>query len=149
MVSSEVKASVIIQARDARASIHKTVQSVLGEICSKDVEIIIVNDGRDESLALLADRYRVRVVDGDGTGPAAARNIGITFSRGEILIFLDADCRVKQGWLSTHLTIHSGNNGLLAVGGSICMEPGVPFWARCDHFCSRYNVNPGTPGRAE
>jgi hypothetical protein len=25
------------------------------------------------------------------------------------------------------------------------MEPDAPFWARCDHFCSWYNVNSGLP----
>jgi glycosyltransferase involved in cell wall biosynthesis len=145
MVSSEVKASVIIPARDAMETIDKTVQSVINEIRSEDVEIIIVNDVRDESLALLTDRYPVRVIDGDGTGPAAARNIGVAFSRGKILIFLDADCRVKPGWLSAHLTAHSRYLGLVAVGGSICMEPDAHLWARCDHYCSWYNVNPGLP----
>ena len=70
MVSSEVKASVIIPARDAMATIDKTIQSVLNKICTEHVEIIIVNDTGDESLALLSEKYPVRVIDGDCTGPA-------------------------------------------------------------------------------
>jgi GT2 family glycosyltransferase len=104
-----------------------------------------VNDGLDNARAKIADRYAVRVINGNGAGPAAARNIGVAFSHGNILIFLDADCRVKPGWLSTHLITHSHYNGLLAVGGSICMEMDEPLWARCDHFCSWYNVNSALP----
>ena len=81
MASSEIKASVIIPARDAMAFIEKTVQSVLNEMCSDAVEIIIVNDGMDDSLAGLAERYPVTVIAGDGTGPAAARNIGAIVHR--------------------------------------------------------------------
>ena len=48
-------------------------------------------------------------------------------------------------WLKSHLEAHKAYQGLLAVGGSICIEPNAPFWARCDHYCSWYNVNPGLP----
>jgi glycosyltransferase involved in cell wall biosynthesis len=143
MVSSEVKASVIIPARDAMATIGKAIESVLIESRGVDVEIIIVNDGLDHVTAKLADHYPVRVIPGNGGGIASARNIGMKSSQGEILIFLDADCRVKSGWLQIHLKAHKRFGDLLAVGGSICMEPNAPFWARCDHFCSWYNVNPG------
>ena len=96
----------------------------------------------DEETARLARNYAVEVIDGDGTGPASARNIAVRSSNGEILIFLDADCRVSKEWLSAHLEMHERFNGLFAVGGSIRMEPDASFWARCDHYCSWYNVNP-------
>jgi glycosyltransferase involved in cell wall biosynthesis len=147
MVSPEIKASIIIPARDAMATICQAIESVLIEAKNLGVEVIIVNDGLDNATAKLADSYPVKVISGDGTGPAAARNIGVLFSHGDIMIFLDADCRVKPGWLSTHLSTHSCYDGLLAVGGSICMEPNASFWARCDHFCSWYNVNPGLPAQ--
>jgi glycosyltransferase involved in cell wall biosynthesis len=59
------------------------IDSVLNEACRKDVEIIIVNDGRERSTIKLADRYPVKVIDGNGHGPVAARNIGVQISRGE------------------------------------------------------------------
>ena len=136
-------ASIIIPARNAAAMLDSTIPSVLKEVGQNNIEVIIVNDGCDEETARLASVYPVRVIDGNGAGPAAARNIGVRSSSGENLIFLDADCRVQPGWLSVHLRTHALYNGLLAVGGSICMDPDASFWARCDHFCSWYNVNPG------
>jgi len=145
MVETLPKVSIIIPARDAMATLPQAVESVLNAAKSEDVEIIIVNDGSDRATSELAHQYPVKVINGNGNGPAAARNIGVQQSRGEILIFLDADCRVTQDWLKVHLHAHKNYDGLLAVGGSICLEPDANLWARCDHYCSWYNVGPGLP----
>ena len=86
--------------------------------------------------------YPVKLVGGKRGGIAAARNIGVEFSKGEILIFLDSDCRASTDWLAAHLDAHECNEKLLAVGGSMCMDSDASFWARCDHYCSWYNVHP-------
>ncbi len=145
MESPNIGVSIIIPARNALATLGRTIESVLVEHSIENVEIIVVNDGMDEDTVRIANIYPVKVINGNGQGPAAARNIGVKNAKGKILIFLDADCRVSPGWLSTHLSIHEFYSGLLVVGGSICMEPGAPFWARIDHYCSWYNVNPGLP----
>ncbi|NIO06564.1 MAG: glycosyltransferase, partial [Deltaproteobacteria bacterium] len=48
--------------------------------------------GLDKATAELTVHYPVAVVGGNGQGPAAARNIGVQYSSGQILVFLDADC---------------------------------------------------------
>jgi glycosyltransferase involved in cell wall biosynthesis len=145
MVTATTKTSIIIPARNALATLPQAVESILASTGHEKLEIIIVNDGLDEDTAQLAHRYPVKVIDGNGNGPAAARNIGVQNSSGEMLVFLDADCRISQDWLETHLQTHRRYDGLLAVGGSICLEPDASFWARCDHYCAWYNVNPGLP----
>ncbi|NIO06565.1 MAG: hypothetical protein GTO40_00740 [Deltaproteobacteria bacterium] len=52
---------------------------------------------------------------------------------------------VSPEWLKSHLDAHERYGGLLAVGGSICFDTDAPFWARCDHYCSWYNVTSGRP----
>ena len=140
-----INASIIIPARNAMATLPQTIRSVLEEIGQEGIEIIVVNDGQDAATAGLAEKFPIKVIDGNGQGAAAARNIGVKSSRGEILIFLDADCRVKPGWLAEHLATHKRYKGLLVAGGSICMEPESQFWARIDHYCSWYNVNSNLP----
>jgi len=139
------KASIIIPARGAMATLGRAIESILNVADHNDAEIIIVNDGLDKATAQLADQFPVKVIDGNGKGPAAARNIGVRSSIGQLLVFLDADCHVSAEWLKTHFDIHQRYGGLLAVGGSICLEPSSCFWARCDHYSSWYNVNPGRP----
>ena len=140
-----IKASIIIPARDAMATIGRTIESVLMDARNEDIELIVVNDGLDEATAKLADQYPVKVIPGNGNGLAAARNIGLKSASSETLIFLDADCQVLPGWLKSHLEAHERYGGLLAIGGSFCLKSDATFWARCDHCCSWYNVSPGWP----
>jgi glycosyltransferase involved in cell wall biosynthesis len=91
----------------------------------------VVNDGLDNNINVLEKKYPIKVVEGNRRGIAAARNIGAQFSKGQIIIFLDSDCRASSGWLTAHLTTHKLYNGLTAVGGSICMKPRASIWALC------------------
>jgi glycosyltransferase involved in cell wall biosynthesis len=137
--------SIIIPARNAMDTMDGTLETVLSlPECNKS-EVIVVNDGLDKNIAQLAERYPVKVVNGNDHGLAAARNIGVRHSRGQVLVFLDADCQPLLGWLKYHIRIHKRCGGLIAVGGSFCLKPGANFWSRCDHYCSWYNVNPGRP----
>ena len=145
MIAKPYRVSIIIPARYAASTLYRTLDSLEKYASSEDTEIIIVNDGSEDDILRLVSSYPVQIVNGNGRGPAAARNIGVNFSKGSLLIFLDADCRVAPGWLETHLAIHKSHGGFLVVGGSVCMEPNAQFWARCDHYCSWYNVTPSLP----
>jgi glycosyltransferase involved in cell wall biosynthesis len=134
--------SIIIPARSAAVTLRRTLDSLTKYACSENTEIIIVNDASEDDIRRLGSEYPVKIAGGNGNGIAAARNIGIQSSSAEILILLDADCVATSEWLSSHLEAHDRYKGLLAVGGSFCLEPNTKFWARCDHYCSWYNVHP-------
>ncbi len=78
-------------------------------------QVIVVNDGStDDSLAVI-ERYadRITIVDQENQGSIAAYNHGFAASRGEIVIFLDADDllepdaleRVGRAWSPTHAKV--------------------------------------------
>jgi len=142
MISRLPKVSIIIPAKHANKTLGMAIKSILDIPAHELAEVIIVNDGLDKETNLLADKYPVKVINGNGEGAAAARNIGVQFSKGQILIFLDADCSVSPEWLSAHLMEHEHPGDLLLVGGSICIKNNASFWERCDHYCSWYNVHP-------
>jgi glycosyltransferase involved in cell wall biosynthesis len=59
------------------------------------IETVVIDDGSTDSSVAIARSYPdVRVVSQANQGLATARNVGLHVSRGEILIFLDADDRL-------------------------------------------------------
>lgn len=82
-------------------------------------ELILADNGSTDSINTLAERYaercRLRLVDSSRRrGSAAARNIGAAEAVGDVLLFVDQDDEVADGWLHSLLTctLESG----LAVG---------------------------------
>lgn len=68
-----------------------TLRTVTGQTC-KDYEVLVVDDGSPLDAGTIADRYpATRTLRQANAGAAIARNTGIQASRGEYLVFLDAD----------------------------------------------------------
>jgi glycosyltransferase involved in cell wall biosynthesis len=71
-------------------------------------EVIVVDDGSDEFAPEFIRRwehsYHLTIVRQAHAGVAAARNRGIQMSRGSILVFADADCRLQTNCLSALAT---------------------------------------------
>ncbi|MBT1071832.1 glycosyltransferase family 2 protein [Pelotalea chapellei] len=92
--------SVIIPAYNAEAHISEAIASVQSQ-SFKDYEIIVVNDGSTDGTAQIIRQQfpNVRFFFIRNSGVAAARNFGISVSKGEFVAFLDADDR----WLPDKL----------------------------------------------
>lgn len=88
--------SIVIPCYNAKRFVGEAVGSACGQTWP-DVEVIVVDDGStDGSADDVAARWpQARVVRQDNAGLARARNAGAAASRGEVLIFLDADDRLR------------------------------------------------------
>ncbi|MEQ9411018.1 MAG: glycosyltransferase family A protein [Fuerstiella sp.] len=86
------KISVIIPVYNAERYISETIESVLNQT-GCELEIIVVDDGSTDTtqqvVALFGDR--VRYLQQQNAGPAAARNLGVSVARHDWIAFLDAD----------------------------------------------------------
>jgi len=135
--------SVIIPARNEEAGIGSVVRAVLDQqVPGTEIEVIVVDDGSTDGTAKAAEAAGARVLGmspGDGN-PAAARNRGAAASKGDPIVFLDADCIPAPGWLSTLLRTHE-EVGAAAVGGSLDLPPNLPTSARCDYYCTTYHLH--------
>ena len=100
------RVSVIIPTRDRRDQVVTAIDSVLAQSVPPG-EIVLVDDqSRDGTVALLAQRYpdeisagMLRIVTADGEGQGAARNRGLIESNGEWVAYLDSD----NTWCTDHL----------------------------------------------
>ena len=83
---------VVIPARNAEPFIAAAIQSVLNQSLPAS-RIIIVDDRSTDGTAAAAAAFgdRVRIIEGQGAGAGAARNLGIRHSDRELVGFLDAD----------------------------------------------------------
>lgn len=95
-------ASVIVPARDAEATLARTLEALSRQDFAEPYEVIVVDDGSRDRTAELAAAAPgpVRVLRRAAQGPAAARNVGVAESQGNLLAFCDADVFPTPGWLS-------------------------------------------------
>jgi glycosyltransferase involved in cell wall biosynthesis len=88
-----LKASVVIPAFNAEATIAETLESVFAQRFDGSVEVIVVNDGSTDGTRAVLEKYgdRIRVIDQPNRGISAARNAAIAAAAGEYIALLDAD----------------------------------------------------------
>ena len=86
------KVSVIIPFFKRVDWLIEAVQSVLDQTY-KDVEIIVVNDGSNEDITEFLKLYgdKIIYIFKENGGAASARNVGLNFSSGDYIAFLDSD----------------------------------------------------------
>jgi glycosyltransferase involved in cell wall biosynthesis len=99
--------SIIMPAYNYASFIAEAVASVLQQTHS-NIEVIIVDDGSTDDTAdvaamLVKHDARVAYVHQNNQGPSAARNTGIQKSKGEFILFLDADDTFHPQKIQAHL----------------------------------------------
>ena len=83
--------SVVIAAYNAQRTIAETLDSALAQ-SETDFEIVVIDDGsQDDTLKILlgyaAMDDRIRVASQSNQGVSAARNLGVSKARGELVAF--------------------------------------------------------------
>lgn len=101
-----MKFSVVIPLYNKANHIQRAIDSVLNQSI-QDFECIVVNDGSTDDSEEAVKNYkdeRVKLINQENGGPAAARNRGIKEAKGDFIAFLDAD----DEWEVEFLNIISG-----------------------------------------
>lgn len=111
--------SVIVPVYNGEATICQCVESLLAQDYPRDrFEVIIADNGSNDSTASLLDRYPVRFVSANRRQtPYAARNDGARLSMGEMLAFCDADEIAAPDWL--HRLVEAVPDGYGGAAGAI------------------------------
>lgn len=84
--------SIIIPAYNEESDIKDVLESIKKQNYPKEnIETIVIDDKSTDRTAEIARNYDVKVIKGQHKGVGAARNLGIKKSKGEIILFVDAD----------------------------------------------------------
>jgi glycosyltransferase involved in cell wall biosynthesis len=127
------KVSVVIPCFNHGEFLSEAVRSATA-IERDDVELIVVDDGSTdertgkEMNALSAQG--IKVIRQENKGLAAARNAGIAISRGKYILPLDADDRLRLGWIDHGIRILETNPQVGVVyGDAECFGTRSGRWA--------------------
>ena len=127
--ASDVDVSFIIPAHNEEALVGQSIRSVMesADAVVRDAfEIIVVDDASTDRTAEVAGSLGVQVVSVNHRQIAATRNAGAKAARGRLLVFVDADTRVRPGVLRAAL--HVLSRGFVGGGSCIEIERPVPFY---------------------
>lgn len=117
--------SVVIPTYNYANTLPRAAQSVLGQLDERS-ELLIIDDGSSDGTPGVIEALtvshsgRFRYISKTNEGAAATRNLGIAESRGEWLVFLDADDEMAEGALET-LYEHVQRNPVtrMVIGGHV------------------------------
>ncbi len=141
MANNRRRVSVVIPVRDRAAMLPDAIESLLDQTRPPD-EIVVVDDASVDNTRGVAQSYgeRVVVLDSDGSGPAAARNVGIAAAIGEFIGFLDSDDLWPRSALATQLALLDAQPAA-AVAWNLGMwrllEGGIPLGGKGDGAVER------------
>lgn len=124
------RVSVIIPTYNCERFLGKAIRSALNQTY-QDFEVIVVDDGSSDGTADVLRSFdgRIRHERQQRQGPSAARNRGISMSRGEYLAFLDADDCWDECFLEKQLrALDAHPDGCLSFCWGLKVDPrGSPY----------------------
>jgi glycosyltransferase involved in cell wall biosynthesis len=119
-MTDSFKVSVVVPCFNHGEFLPEAVASVIN-IRRNDIELIVVDDGStDERTRKEIDGFSaqgIKVVRQENKGLAAARNAGILVSRGEYILPLDADNRLRLGYVEHGIRVLDANPHIGVVYG--------------------------------
>jgi GT2 family glycosyltransferase len=121
---SQMAISIVIPAYHAEKTIGACLDALRAQIAPDDELIVVADDESREPMRALCEPRGARVLT-PNRGAAAARNLGAADARGEIVLFLDADCVPEQNWVRAMLAPFADSEIVGACGMKQTKQRGI------------------------
>ena len=142
--------SVIIPCYNQAHFLPEAIESALSQR-NHAIEVVVVDDGSPDNIAEAVGRYpRIVFVRQENRGLAEARNSGFRASKGEFVLFLDADDRLTPNAVESHLLCFAehpqagfvvGDIDHITLDGSYAGSPGRWPVLESNHYEELLKVN--------
>ena len=101
--------SIIITEYNSEKYIEKCLNSVLKQTY-KNIEIIVINDGSMDNSLKIIEKFKnnnsnIKLFNQENKGPAVAKNIGLRYSTGNYIMFLDSDDWIEEDFVEKLMDI--------------------------------------------
>ena len=129
--AAQVDCSVVMLAHNRERQLPASLEGLLHQRLGPfTFELVLVNDGSVDGTARIARAFRpsfpYQYLERENTNcRAAARNLGVRSARGEVILFLDADCVAPPDLVAAHVRRHL-RQGQRAVAGGIRLLAELP-----------------------
>ena len=111
--------SIIVPVFNAEAYIVECIESIIAQTYT-NLEIILVNDGSTDKSLQIIQRFidqRIHIIDSVNQGVSVARNLGLEYSSGAFIFFLDADDLIPSNAISKLTASQKNTNADLIISG--------------------------------
>ena len=113
--------SILICSRDRREDLERLVKDLLNMKTKYPFQLVVVEE-TDNPIPIDKTKYISHPLANRGI--PYARNLALSGAEGDILVFLDDDCTVHQGWLE-HLLKPFEDNSVVGVQGGVTVPNGT------------------------
>ena len=99
-----MKFSIIVPVYNSEKYLKLCIESILNQK-NTDFELLLINDGSKDGSINIINEYvkndkRVILINKENGGASSARNMGLDFAKGEMIVFIDSDDTVGPNYLN-------------------------------------------------
>lgn len=117
--NTNILVSVVIVSRNSKETIRRCLDSILKQ-SYQDIEVVVV-DSSDDGTERIIEEYKRKsefpfvVIRQEPRGVGAARNAGIETAKGEVLLYVDADCYIPPDYVDKAVKPFTESDATLTV----------------------------------
>ncbi len=99
-MTAELRYSVVVPAFNAERTLGACLGGLARQTAPREwFEILVVDDGSTDRTRALAAELGARVFSQKNQGAGAARNLGAVNAKGNLVLYIDADCVPDERWI--------------------------------------------------
>ena len=133
MNSSPLQLSVVIASHNRRELLRRCLESLAAQTAGPaSFEVVVAADGCEDGTAAMAEAfsapYRLRVLELDKLGHAAAQNAALELVEAPLCLLLDDDVIASPELVCSHIEGHREHPGAIGIGSLTQRPVGADDW---------------------